>query len=1789
MQHKTADAAQWSTPVRVRPQARTRTIGGLADGTYNVRVAATNSEGDSDWSTAAPVTLRAPLGQPQNVTAVSGDAQITLTWQAPAAGTITGYRVRHRKTTDANWAPTVDKTATELTHTFEDLDNAAGYTVAVAARDAAGIGDWATATATPCGLVHHWTLDETTGTTAADTAGDNDGTVTGATWTTAGQDGGALSFDGSGDFIQIGADALPAAGCGWTAALWVKRSANTASSALFAPANHSGTAAVKLEQWNNTQQVGITRFGVADTASTYTAPLNTWAHLVLVGTPTDTKLYADGTLQHTFNISIDLPLHRIGAYTTGGALGSDNINAVLDDIRIYAKALTATEVTALHNQLATAGSSGQARSAQRAAGGPTEPQDLSVTPADGSMELIWREPSSDGGSAVTGYVVLHRETGAGEDAWVDESIGADARSHTIADLTNGHAYDLRVAATNAVGGGAWASAGPVTAGAPGAPADVRVTPGDESLTLAWAVPASDGGSPVTGYVVGYRESHPPGGTSTGGPSGSAESSSVEPSDDGSGWVDVSVAGDALSHTLEDLTNGTAYDLRVAATNAVGGGVWGSAGPVTAGAPGAPAGVRVMPGDGSLALAWAAPASGSGSAVTGYVIQHRETGTDDTWTEASAPADTRSHTLDGLTNGTTYDVRVTAVNIHGTGIPATVGATPLRPPDVPINVRVSPGDGFLALSWAAPAYDGGSPVTGYVIGYKESSADDDTWSETAVAADVLSHTLDSLTNGTAYDLRIAAINAAGPGIGASAGPVMPGGPGAPTDVRVSPGDGFLAMSWAAPSFDGGSPVTGYVIGYKESSADDDAWSETALAADVLSHTLDSLTNGTAYDLRVAAVNTAGTGTWATLTGIPHTVPDAPQDLTATPGDGSLALAWTAPASDGGSPVTGYVISVADPLVGASAEVRVAAGVLSYPFVGLANETTYDVSVAATNAAGTGTWTTLAAAPAATPTVPGAPQDLTVTPGDGSLALAWAAPASDGGSPVTGYIIEHKETSAGDDSWTEASVAADTLSHTLEDLTNGTTYDIRIAAANTAGTSTWTTLTATPEQPEPEQPDAPQDLTVTPGDGSLALAWAAPASDGGSPVTGYIIEHKETSAGDDSWTEASAAADARSHTLEDLTNGTTYDIRIAAANTAGTSTWTTLTGIPGTVPEPQQDPEAEQPEPEQPDAPQDLTVTPGDGSLALAWAAPASDGGSPVTGYIIEHKEASAGDDSWTEASAAADARSHTLEDLTNGTTYDIRIAAANTAGTSTWTTLTGIPGTVPEPQQDPEAEQPEPEQPDAPQDLTVTPGDGSLALAWAAPASDGGSPVTGYIIEHKEASAGDDSWTEASAAADTLSHTLEDLTNGTTYDIRIAAANTAGTSTWTTLTGIPGTVPEPQQDPEAEQPEPEQPDAPQDLTVTPGDGSLALAWAAPASDGGSPVTGYIIEHKEASAGDDSWTEASVAADTLSHTLEDLTNGTTYDIRIAAANTAGTSTWTTLTGIPGTVPEPQQDPEAEQPEPEQPDAPQDLTVTPGDGSLALAWAAPASDGGSPVTGYIIEHKEASAGDDSWTEASVAADTLSHTLEDLTNGTTYDIRIAAANTAGTSTWTTLTGIPGTVPEPQQDPEAEQPEPEQPDAPQDLTVTPGDGSLALAWAAPASDGGSPVTGYIIEHKEASAGDDSWTEASVAADTLSHTLEDLTNGTTYDIRIAAANTAGTSTWATLTGIPGTVPEPQQDPEAEDPPAENPAPEPSLPEASEGTATVPHRRNRRGLRMHPRSHAARSHACVLQTPGVAVG
>jgi predicted phage tail protein len=113
----------------------------------------------------------------------------------------------------------------------------------------------------------------------------------------------------------------------------------------------------------------------------------------------------------------------------------------------------------------------------------------------------------------------------------------------------------------------------------------------------------------------------------------------------------------------------------------------------------------------------------------------------------------------------------------------------------------------------------------------------------------------------------------------------------------------------------------------------------------------LANGTSYTFRVVAANNGGTGpastpSDATVPGIPT----VPTNVTAASGDTSAQVSWSAPATDGGSPITGYVVT---PYLGAVPQTPVTVGlVTTASFSGLTNGSTYTFTVSAVNAVGTG---------------------------------------------------------------------------------------------------------------------------------------------------------------------------------------------------------------------------------------------------------------------------------------------------------------------------------------------------------------------------------------------------------------------------------------------------------------------------------------------------------------------------------------------------------------------------------------------------------------------------------------------------------------------------------------------------------------------------------------------------------------------------------------------------------------------------------------------------------------------
>ncbi len=259
-----------------------------------------------------------------------------------------------------------------------------------------------------------------------------------------------------------------------------------------------------------------------------------------------------------------------------------------------------------------------------------------------------------------------------------------------------------------------------------------------------------------------------------------------------------------------------------------------------------------------------------------------------------------------------------------------------------------------------------------------------------------------------------------------------------------------------------------------------------------------------------------------------VPGAPTGVTATAGDTVVDVTWTAPASDGSSPITGYT-AVAAP--GGAACTTITA--TSCSITGLTNGISYSVTVTATNDIGIGP-SSAPSAPATPDRLPGSPTGVTAAPGNGAATVSWTAPGSSGASPVTGHTATATPGGA-------ACTTTTGIGCTIDGLTNGTTYTVTVTATNALGDGP----ASAPSPPVTPRtvPTAPAEVTAFPADGVIDVAWAAPASDGGSRVTGYTAV---ASPGGATCSTATLGC-----TVTGLTNGVSYTLTVTASNIAGTS--------------------------------------------------------------------------------------------------------------------------------------------------------------------------------------------------------------------------------------------------------------------------------------------------------------------------------------------------------------------------------------------------------------------------------------------------------------------------------------------------------------------------------------------------------------------------------------------------------------------------------------------------------------
>jgi hypothetical protein len=383
--------------------------------------------------------------------------------------------------------------------------------------------------------------------------------------------------------------------------------------------------------------------------------------------------------------------------------------------------------------------------------------------------------------------------------------------------------------------------------------------------------------------------------------------------------------------------------------------------------------------------------------------------------------------------------------------------------------------------------------------------------------------------------------------------------------------------------------------------------------------------------------------------PHgTPPTAPTEPTATAGDGSATVSWTAPAD--GSPITSYQITAHH-----DGTDNPSATVIGYPpepraiVPGLTNGSPYTFTITATNAVGT----SAASAPSAPVTPigkPAAPTGVTASAGDATATVSWAAPTDTGGSPITGYAI------TANPGGVTATTDGATRSAEVPGLTNGTPYTFTVTATNAVGESPPSSPSAPPVIPA-TSPDQVVRVTLdsdpNPSPLGGSVQFTVTVTRGGKPAPAGVTSIWDVT--DPGYVDPDCP----------IATPSTY-VCVGTFSTPGPhqliadyNVWNPER-VQGQSPPYTQQVTDEPPQPTPPGAPTNVTTTVVGALATVTWTAP-SDGGSQITGYqVIAHHD---GRNEPQEPVIGTPLIPRVDVRLSPGTAYTFTVLATNAVGTS----------------------------------------------------------------------------------------------------------------------------------------------------------------------------------------------------------------------------------------------------------------------------------------------------------------------------------------------------------------------------------------------------------------------------------------------------------------------------------------------------------------------------------------------
>jgi hypothetical protein len=1381
---------------------------------------------------------------------------------------------------------------------------------------------------------------------------------------------------------------------------------------------------------------------------------------------------------------------------------------------------------------------------------PGAPTSLTVTSVEsGAVNLNWTAPTDDGGSSITYYVIEYATSGGEGHDDDDNTVtitAATARPYKLTGLTNGKTYKITVKARNA------SATGPASnmisdaqpAGKAAKPSGVSIVKGEGGMSLRWNRPSENGGYEVSGYEVQCQEKDRTNDSDWFSVNISGRSESGE---DNQSRVTITKASAASS-----FTNGREYRCRIRAVTSKGSGDWSdpSAYLLLASVPDQPSFDPLTPytfSDGKLTVKWVLNTTekNGGSVITGYrVTTSKQKGNSgeggDDEKEGSRSCSTSNATsvtceISGVPTKGYFNLNLFAVNAIGSSPVKTLlislpGKTQALTVSTPSGKKMGDPDfsiGATFNSGLRASYTSTTPLVCTITGERQlvrivtsgtckieisqsGRQEDDSDSDWGAYSPV--------GNENKLEFTIA-----------------PSKPGSPSITSVSPGNAKLTVVWAVPT--SGGPVTGYRLQY---STNGTSWEPVAFVIpsteEISARTkeLTGLVNGTAYYVRIAATNSAGSSDWVTTssTYIPYTVPEKStiSNLETTAATGSAKISWTAP-GNGGSAITGYVVTAT---ASGKPTLTCTAGAIATncTISSIVNKVEYTFVLKAKNKAGDG-----ANSDARTATLSGLSQEIQViypslkgwTVGDPDVQISASA--------TSGLPVQYASTTA-----SICTVSASGVVHFLLDGTCNVTL-----AQDGTGSSYDAAPSVAPVQMiiSPDVPSAPTISSVTNTTDGLVVVWSAPSRLGGGTITYKVT----ASPGNGSPTVCEETLLTCTLGNGKVTKGILQTITVYAWNSKSTGLGTASTSKTGTW----------QVKPDVPEADSSGSriskVDPADGkAVIIYWKKSLNNGGAAITSYTAK---ASVGGTviSTCSVSPTSDLDTNgyncTIGGLTTGTTYTINVYAYNSIGESSPLSRgTLTPGvtptityagllTIPKNFGDN----------DFPISATVSSGSapvytradgdagicsigssnglvhiiavGTCHIAINAPANTGAGylaavkvDVTVVISAVIPAVATINSvsvrsghikvyWTEptfkggattTSKAVATLGGSSFECTgpspceidtntsnDGNTFSVVVIVTNTAGSSTTAPVSA------KPYQDPLAPIP----------VVAVGGNNQISLSWNVPANApaAGEPITGYEVWRSSTESGTYTFTNTRDVdlINATSYIYNGIQNGTTIWFKIRAVTAAHQGTFSEPVSARTNV---------------VPTAPQSVSATPsysgGAATLVVKWSPPSSNGGTAITGY-----KASAGGQFCT--ALATETTCE-IPSLSSGTSYVASVVATN--GTSTGDAL-NIVGTSPA---GVASSVQTISKPTIPSISSVTPNHiaGTMAILINGVADPANAPILSYTVVAYTGSSPSYSATTftCSVAAGTspLGCTIYGLAYKTNYTFITYATNIAGNST-----------------------------------------------------------------------------